>query len=101
MIDWKFCLHPRQDIGYDCHNYFKKQPLAQPKHRIKPLIHARKKRFGAGQLTGDFPVEIDALDSAMETLIVVVGKLMRELNQYYCLNLPERPSSIVAGRHHC
>ena len=50
------------------------------------LNNARKKRFSACALTGDFPAAIVPLDSDIEGKIV--SGLTRELNDCYCLNLP-------------
>ena len=54
------------------------------------LNNARKKRFFAGPLTGEFPAEIDALDCDTESAII--SSITRELNDCYCLHLPSDPS---------
>ena len=52
-----------------------KSPPSRALYLPLSLTNPHKKRFAAGQLKGNFPVEIDALDSTTETLIV--GTLTR------------------------
>ena len=54
------------------------------------LNNARKKRFSAGSLAGEFPEEIDAVDCNTESAII--SSITRELNDCYCLHLPSDPS---------
>ena len=54
------------------------------------LNNARKKRFSAGSLAGEFPEEIDAVDCNTESAII--SSITRELNDCYCLHLPSNPS---------
>ena len=43
---------------------------SEPPQQPMSLSNARKKRFSAGALTGDFPAAIDPLDSDIEGKIV-------------------------------
>ena len=54
------------------------------------LTNPRKRRFAAGPLVGTFPAEILPLDCDAESAIV--GGLVSELNDCYCLNLPASPA---------
>ena len=54
------------------------------------LTNPRKRRFAAGPLVGHFPAEILPLDCDAESAIV--GGIVRELNDCYCLNLPAKPA---------
>ena len=54
------------------------------------LTNPRKRRFSAKPLMGNFPVEILPLDCDAQAAIV--GGLIRELNNCYCLSLPPNPA---------
>ena len=54
------------------------------------LTNPRKRRFSAKPLMGNFPVEILPLDCDAEAAIV--GGLIHELNDCYCLSLPPNPA---------
>ena len=54
------------------------------------MTNPRKRRFAAGSLVGNFSSEILPLDGDAESAIV--GGIVRELNDCYCLNLPANPA---------
>ena len=71
-------------------DYLEKGPTCAVHYLPLSLTNPRKRRFSAGPLVGNFPVEILPLDCDAESAIV--GGLIRELNDCYCLSLPATPA---------
>ena len=71
-------------------DYLEKGPTSTVHYLPLSLTNPRKHRFSAGPLMGNFPVEILPLDCDAEAAIV--GGLIRELNDCYCLSLPPNPA---------
>ena len=70
-------------------DYLEKGPTSTVYYLPLFLTNQRKCRFSAGALVENFPVEMLLLDSNTEAAIV--GGLIHELNDCYCLNLPASP----------
>ena len=71
-------------------NYLEKGPTSAVHFLPLTLTNPRQRRFAARLLVGNFPPEILPLDSDAESAIV--GGLVCELNDCYCLNLPTSPA---------
>ena len=71
-------------------DYLERGPTSTVHYLPLSLTNPRKCRFSAGPLMGNFPVEILPLDRDAEAAIV--GGLIRELNDCYCLSLPPTPA---------